>query len=75
LDVPSIDSLWVETNDPNGPFGAKGFSEAATIPSGPAVANAIYNAIGIRFNRLPMTPEQILQAIKHYCSMKGSVHP
>ena len=65
MDVPQIDTLWIETNDPNGPFGAKGFSEAANIPSAPAVANAIYNATGIRFNKLPITPEQILQAIKN----------
>ena len=63
MDVPKIDTLWIETNDPSGPFGAKGFSEAATIPSAPAVANAIYNAIGIRFNDLPITPERILQEI------------
>ncbi len=64
MDSVPIDSLWVETQDPNGPFGAKGFSEAANIPTAPAVANAIYDAIGIRFNHLPITPEKIVRELK-----------
>jgi 4-hydroxybenzoyl-CoA reductase subunit alpha len=65
MDVPKVDALWIESNDSNGPFGSKGFSEATTIATAPAVANAIYNAIGIRFNNLPITPEQILHAINN----------
>jgi xanthine dehydrogenase molybdenum-binding subunit len=69
MDVPKIDTLWIESNDPNGPFGSKGFAESVPISTAPAVANAIYDAIGIRFNSLPITPEQILDAIRN----KGKV--
>ncbi len=65
LDVPPIQSLLVEPVDPNGPFGAKGIGEPALNPSPAAVANAIYDAIGIRFTELPITPEKILKALKH----------
>lgn len=64
LDLPPIKSILVEPIDPNGPFGAKGIGEPALNPSPAAVANAIYNAIGLRFNELPITPEKILEALK-----------
>jgi CO/xanthine dehydrogenase Mo-binding subunit len=50
--------------DPNGPFGAKGIGEPALNPSPAAVANALYNAIGVRMTELPLTPEKILAALK-----------
>lgn len=65
LDVPQVDSLWIETNDPSGPFGSKGIAEGANIPTAPAVVNAIYDAIGVRFNQLPITPEKVLWALKN----------
>ncbi|MBM4350164.1 MAG: xanthine dehydrogenase family protein molybdopterin-binding subunit [Deltaproteobacteria bacterium] len=64
LDVPPIQSILVEPVDPNGPFGAKGIGEPALNPSPAAVANAIYDAIGVRFTELPITPEKILRALK-----------
>ncbi len=64
MDSVPIETLWVETQDPNGPFGAKGFSEAANIPTAAAVANAIYDALGVRFNHLPITPEKIVLKLK-----------
>jgi CO/xanthine dehydrogenase Mo-binding subunit len=64
MDAPKIDSIWIETDDPNGPFGSKGISEGASIPTASAIVNAIYNAIGVRCNSLPIAPEQILKAIK-----------
>jgi CO/xanthine dehydrogenase Mo-binding subunit len=64
MDVPPITSIFVESNEPNGPFGAKGIGEGVLIPTAPAVANAIYHATGIRFNELPITPEKILRALK-----------
>lgn len=63
-EIPSIKTLLIETIDPNGPFGAKGIGEPATIPAAPAIANAIYNAIGIRIKDLPITPDNILKALK-----------
>ena len=55
--------LFAETSEPLGPFGAKGLGEAATNPVAAAIANAIYNAIGIRFYKLPITPEDIVKAL------------
>ncbi len=67
LQVPSgekMKSMMVEIPHREGPFGAKGIGETAMCPAAPAIANAIYNATGVRLTRLPMTPERILQAIK-----------
>jgi len=63
LDTPKIKSSWVETEDPAGPFGAKGIGENTLIPTPGAIANALYDAIGVRINELPITPEKILKAL------------
>ena len=63
-EVPDIDIGLIETNDPEGPFGAKGIGEAPVVPMAPAIVNAVYNAIGIRFTKLPLSPERVLRAIK-----------
>ena len=55
---------FAHTYEPTGPFGAKGIGEAASNPVAAAYANAIHNAIGVRFYELPITPERILQALK-----------
>ncbi|MHC5037951.1 MAG: xanthine dehydrogenase family protein molybdopterin-binding subunit [Planctomycetota bacterium] len=55
---------FIETNDPEGPFGAKGVSEAGLIPTPAAVANAVADAIGRRIFSLPLTPEKILNTIR-----------
>jgi len=62
-DIPPIKTILVESNDPNGPFGAKGVAEPALVPTTPAIANAIYDAIGVRITDLPITPERILEAL------------
>src|SRR5262249_21187846 len=65
LDSPIIESIIVESADAEGPYGAKeagGGSLAAGIP---AVAHAIYDAVGIRITDLPFSPEKILQALKN----------
>lgn len=62
--LAEFDSFFVETYEPTGPFGAKGLGEASSNPVPAALANAIHNAIGIRFYELPITPERILAAIK-----------
>jgi xanthine dehydrogenase molybdenum-binding subunit len=64
---PYADDLKVyfaSTYEPSGPFGAKGVGEAATNPVAAAYANAIYNAIGVRFYELPITPERTLRALR-----------
>jgi CO/xanthine dehydrogenase Mo-binding subunit len=63
-DIPSIHVIFVESNDPNGPYGAKGLAEPALTPVAPAIANAIYQAVGIRLTSLPLTPKKIKDALK-----------
>lgn len=63
-EIPDIDIALIETDDPEGPYGAKGIGEAPIVPMAPAVANAVYNAVGIRFTKLPLTPERVLRALK-----------
>jgi xanthine dehydrogenase molybdenum-binding subunit len=63
-DVPDIEPIIVTTNDPYGPFGAKGVGELGLVATAGMVANAIYHATGVRIKELPMTPESILRAIK-----------
>lgn len=58
-----IECIFVESNEPSGPFGAKGLAEACLIVPAPAIANAIYNAVGVRIRSLPITPEKILAAL------------
>lgn len=63
-DLPPIQTGFVETNDPNGPFGAKGIGEPALNPVAAAVLNAIHDAVGIRFYEIPVTPEKLRKALK-----------
>lgn len=63
-DMPEIESIIIETDDPMGPFGAKGVGEMGGTPTAAAIANAIYNAVGVRLTQLPMTPERVLQALE-----------
>lgn len=62
-DVPPIDSLIVEVPDPYGPYGAKGIAEPATIPTAPAILNAIADAVGHRLRQTPASPENVLVAL------------
>jgi CO/xanthine dehydrogenase Mo-binding subunit len=64
MDTPRFTTRLVENEDSEGPFGAKGIGEPATIATAPAIANAIYDAIGVRIFDLPITPEKILKALK-----------
>ncbi len=63
LDAPPLQIKMVETDDPEGPFGAKGIGECASIALAPAIANAIYDAVGVRVYSLPMTSQKVYQAI------------
>lgn len=65
LDIPEMDTNIVESCDPEGPFGAKECGEGALHPAVPAIANAIYDAVGVRITSVPITPENILQALSH----------
>jgi CO/xanthine dehydrogenase Mo-binding subunit len=63
-DMPPIQVIFVETNDPNGPFGAKGLAEPALVPVAPAIANAVADAVKARVTSLPITPERVLKVLK-----------
>jgi xanthine dehydrogenase molybdenum-binding subunit len=69
-DVPNIETIVIETNDPFGPFGAKGIGEPGSVPTAPAIANAIYDAVGVRMKDLPITPEKVLAALKEKANPK-----
>ncbi|HLC05638.1 MAG TPA: xanthine dehydrogenase family protein molybdopterin-binding subunit [Anaerolineales bacterium] len=64
MDYPEIEVHFVGKPDPNGPFGAKSIAEVSIVPVAPAIANAVYDAIGVRFTSLPITPQRILEALK-----------
>jgi len=64
LETPRIESIIVESNDPEGPFGAKEAGEGSLAATIPAIANAVYDAVGVRINSLPITPEKILAALR-----------
>jgi xanthine dehydrogenase molybdenum-binding subunit len=65
MDMPPIRTVMLETApDPGGPYGAKGVGEDPIIAIGPAIANAVYDAIGVRFRHYPITPEDVLNALK-----------
>jgi xanthine dehydrogenase molybdenum-binding subunit len=59
----SIESIFIETNEPSGPFGAKSMSEQCVTVPAAAIGAAVYNAIGVRIKDLPITPEKILRAL------------
>ncbi len=64
LDMPEVDAIVVESGEPNGPYGAKEVGEGAIMPTIPALLNAVYDATGVRFDELPLTPERVLMGIK-----------
>lgn len=64
LDTPEIAAMIVEAPDANGPYGAKEAGEGPLHSSIPAIANAIYDAVGVRLDRLPFTPQRVLAAIR-----------
>jgi len=66
-----VDLEFIETNDSFGPFGAKGAAEPGLVPTAPAIANAIYDAVGVRIRDLPITPEKILAELKKLKASKG----
>jgi CO/xanthine dehydrogenase Mo-binding subunit len=63
-DMPNIKPIIVEVPEPLGPFGARGIGEATTIPTAAAIANAVFNATGVQFKELPLTPERVLEGLK-----------
>jgi CO/xanthine dehydrogenase Mo-binding subunit len=64
LDVPMIETVILEVPNPRHPFGLRGVGEAPIIPPLAAVANAIYQATGVRMDRLPKSPRHVLEALQ-----------
>jgi len=64
VDMPETEILEIDTYEPEGPFGAKEAGEGLTNPTAGAIANAVYNAVGVRITDLPITPEKVLRALK-----------
>ncbi len=71
-DMPQMETYIVETSDPFGPFGAKAIAEIPIDGMAPAVANAVADAIGVRVNQIPLTPERVLRAIRQAQSESGN---
>jgi CO/xanthine dehydrogenase Mo-binding subunit len=63
-DVPEIVPILVERPHPWGPYGAKGLGETTNVPVPPAIASAIFDAVGVRIKDLPITPDKVLEALK-----------
>jgi len=64
IESPEVEAIIVESIDPEGPFGAKESSEGSLAATIPAIANAIYNAVGVRLHESPFTPERVLAALR-----------
>ncbi|MEK6574767.1 MAG: molybdopterin cofactor-binding domain-containing protein [Chloroflexota bacterium] len=63
METPEIETIIVEPIDPEGPFGAKEAGQGPLLPVPPALANAVYDAVGVRIDELPITPDKILKAL------------
>jgi xanthine dehydrogenase molybdenum-binding subunit len=63
LDMPALESVIVESMEPMGPYGAKSVGEVGSVPVGSAIVNAVYDAVGVRIDELPITPGKILKAL------------
>jgi putative selenate reductase molybdopterin-binding subunit len=63
-DMPKLTTILVETDEPLGPFGAKSVSEVPINGPAPAIANAIFHAVGVRIRKLPIRPEDVLRALR-----------
>jgi 4-hydroxybenzoyl-CoA reductase subunit alpha len=64
MEMCDVKTYLIEDADPNGPFGAKEVGQGPLLPVPPAVANAVYNAVGVRIDEVPITPEKVLKALR-----------
>jgi hypothetical protein len=62
-DMPEVIVELIENPDPDGPFGAKEVGQGPLLPIMPAIANAVYDAVGVRIDEVPITPEKVLRAL------------
>ena len=66
VQTPQIYSIVIEHPTQDGPYGAKGVGELSSIPTTPAITNAIYNAVGVRFDKLPVDQEEIIRQLNQF---------
>ena len=64
LETPEIHTILVETDDPEGPFGAKEAGQGPLLPVIPAVTNAVYDAVGVRIDETPISPDKVIKALE-----------
>ena len=64
MEMCDVKTYLIEDPDPNGPYGAKEVGQGPLLPVPPAVANAVYNAVGVRIDEVPITPEKVLKALR-----------
>ena len=64
LETPEIDVILVEEAVSSGPYGAKGVGESGLVNVASAIANAVYDAVGVRMRSLPITPEKVIKALE-----------
>jgi CO/xanthine dehydrogenase Mo-binding subunit len=64
LEMCDVKTFLIEDADPNGPFGAKEVGQGPLLPVPPAIANAVYDAVGVRIDEVPITPEKVLLALR-----------
>jgi putative selenate reductase molybdopterin-binding subunit len=64
-EMPQMTTIFVETNEPSHPFGVKAVAEIPMDGVAPAVANAVYDAVGVRVKELPLTPEKVWKVARH----------
>lgn len=64
LEMCEVETFIIENPDPHGPFGAKEVGQGPLLPVPPAVANAVYDAVGVRIDEIPITPEKVLKALE-----------
>jgi 4-hydroxybenzoyl-CoA reductase alpha subunit len=63
LEMCDVETVLIESGDPNGPFGAKEAGQGPLLPVPPAIANAVYDAVGVRIDEVPITPDKVLKAL------------
>ena len=64
LEMPEVETFLVETDDPEGPFGAKEVGQGPLLPVIPAVANAVFDAVGVRIDEVPISPDKVVRALR-----------
>ena len=70
--LPKVTTILIENPSADGPYGAKGCSEMANNPQPPAIATAVYDAVGVWVTELPITPERVLRALERKAAARAA---